>query len=461
MKKSLLLAALLMAGSSAFAAVEAPDTYAPKDGYTLTNIWSHSNRLPENAWLQLVNDGTFASPDFQRSAIMVGDYVYVASSKISEGDALAEKGRIHVFSAADGSYVKSVDLTVDGAPLEGTLCANHILSDDYGHLLICGFKGAMYIAESNAQNPLKVYQVNPETGACTLAAKVGLPEDEYGASGRVDFIDVVGDITRAEARCVIMAAPSGSDVKYVYGWVAEQGGDFGPLMSDGSYYSLAIEQSYPEGEGAWGGGAAVSIVRDEEFSASQYYIDAFNYCPAIYDLDGGMLGSFADLMPLNANAVPQPSPNGITEFAFGDEIFILYAVEEYEKERNEVPCACRSILAKYGEPGNFATINPLYEYPANGLGTEKGAGSRFHVNQVVKIEEKDGKHGCYFLTFKSGNGMAYYLFAEEGFGGVNDAVVEDVNAPVQYFNLQGIEVAEPANGLYIRRQGGNVTKVIL
>lgn len=452
---------MLVAGSSAFAAVEAPDTYAAKDGYTLTNLWSYSNRLPEKAWQALTDNGTFASADFQRSAVMVGDYVYVASSKIAENDALAEKGRIYVFSAADGSYIKSVDLTVDGAPLEGTLCANHILTDDFGHIILCGFKGAMVIAETNAQNPLKVYTINPETGACTLQAKVGLPEDEYGSSGRVDFIDVVGDITRAEARCVIMAAPSGSDVKYVYGWVAEQGGDFGPLMSDGSYYSLNIEQSYPEAEGAWGGGACVSIVRDEEYSASQYYIDAFNYAPAIYDLDGGMLGSFGDLMPVNANAVPMTQPNGITEFAFGDDVFVLYPVEEYEKDRNEVPCACRSLLSKYGEPGRFETITPLYEYPANGLGTEKGAGSRFHVNQVVKVEEKDGKHGCYFFTFKSGNGMAYYLFAEEGFGGVKDIAVEDANAPVQYFNLQGIEVAEPANGLYIRRQGNNVSKVIL
>ncbi len=35
------------------------------------------------------------------------------------------------------------------------------------------------------------------------------------------------------------------------------------------------------------------------------------------------------------------------------------------------------------------------------------------------------------------------------------------NAPVEYFNLQGIRVANPENGLYIRRQGNKVTKVIV
>lgn len=43
---------------------------------------------------------------------------------------------------------------------------------------------------------------------------------------------------------------------------------------------------------------------------------------------------------------------------------------------------------------------------------------------------------------------------------VNDAAV-DANAPVEYFNLQGIHVANPENGLYIRRQGRTVSKVLV
>ncbi len=40
-------------------------------------------------------------------------------------------------------------------------------------------------------------------------------------------------------------------------------------------------------------------------------------------------------------------------------------------------------------------------------------------------------------------------------------IVADENAPVEYFNLQGIRVENPENGLYIRRQGNKVTKVIV
>ncbi|MDE6196519.1 MAG: hypothetical protein K2F91_01475, partial [Muribaculaceae bacterium] len=46
-------------------------------------------------------------------------------------------------------------------------------------------------------------------------------------------------------------------------------------------------------------------------------------------------------------------------------------------------------------------------------------------------------------------------------GGVNDVIVADTNAPVEYFNLQGVRVANPENGLFIRRQGKTTTKVVL
>lgn len=40
-------------------------------------------------------------------------------------------------------------------------------------------------------------------------------------------------------------------------------------------------------------------------------------------------------------------------------------------------------------------------------------------------------------------------------------IVADENAPVEYYNLQGVRVINPENGLYIRRQGNKVTKVLV
>lgn len=42
--------------------------------------------------------------------------------------------------------------------------------------------------------------------------------------------------------------------------------------------------------------------------------------------------------------------------------------------------------------------------------------------------------------------------------GVSDITVDDA-AAATYYNLQGIRVAEPSNGLYIKAAGNTVTKV--
>ena len=42
--------------------------------------------------------------------------------------------------------------------------------------------------------------------------------------------------------------------------------------------------------------------------------------------------------------------------------------------------------------------------------------------------------------------------------GVNGVEIENVDAPVKYYNLQGVEVANPSNGIFIKVQGNKATK---
>lgn len=55
---------------------------------------------------------------------------------------------------------------------------------------------------------------------------------------------------------------------------------------------------------------------------------------------------------------------------------------------------------------------------------------------------------------------ATITFNESG-SGVANIEAEENNAPAEYFNLQGVKVANPENGIYIRRQGEKVAKVFL
>lgn len=55
---------------------------------------------------------------------------------------------------------------------------------------------------------------------------------------------------------------------------------------------------------------------------------------------------------------------------------------------------------------------------------------------------------------------AIYFYSPKS-SGIEGVIVDDANAPVEYFNLQGVRVDNPENGLYIRRQGSKVEKVVL
>ena len=57
----------------------------------------------------------------------------------------------------------------------------------------------------------------------------------------------------------------------------------------------------------------------------------------------------------------------------------------------------------------------------------------------------------------------YSLKSTEDAGGSSVATIEaeNENAPVEYFNMQGVRVSNPENGIYIKRQGTKVTKVVV
>lgn len=57
--------------------------------------------------------------------------------------------------------------------------------------------------------------------------------------------------------------------------------------------------------------------------------------------------------------------------------------------------------------------------------------------------------------------IAFAIEADGTTTGVEVVEAVDENAPVEYFNLQGVRVQNPGQGLYIRRQGNSVEKVLM
>ena len=104
---------------------------------------------------------------------------------------------------------------------------------------------------------------------------------------------------------------------------------------------------------------------------------------------------------------------------------------------------------------------------------DKEDGSKFWYSQSARWTE-DGKEveQVYIDLYgtdtgvngNSNNNYIYFFISEEPAewaAGVEDMIVDDENAPVEYFNLQGVRVENPENGIFIRRQGSKTSKVAL
>gem|GEM_PF-6269420 len=110
------------------------------------------------------------------------------------------------------------------------------------------------------------------------------------------------------------------------------------------------------------------------------------------------------------------------------------------------------------------TITPENAYPSeyewyNMADCEKYIS--FENNIITGLSEGKCKIRIRVKTSKSGYEYASCNVTVNKNSGIEDLTNDPENEPVEYFNLQGIPVSNPTNGMYIRRQGTNSTKVIL
>ncbi|MDE7471962.1 MAG: hypothetical protein K2M68_00085 [Muribaculaceae bacterium] len=107
-----------------------------------------------------------------------------------------------------------------------------------------------------------------------------------------------------------------------------------------------------------------------------------------------------------------------------------------------------------------------------------GQGERFATDDVDIDEVESPKFDSFdgtaercildmdaFYEGKKLNGMPTFnwMTADQIAAGVDNVVVDNDNqdAPAVYYNLQGVRVENPANGLYIKKQGNKVSKVVI
>lgn len=450
-----------------------PASYAAKEGYQLENLWLMSAGNGENGvamgdWAEVTSH--MANPGKATMATILGDKVYIACSQ-SYVDAVDENGQPYqaldhfghlvVLDAATGKFEKELVLTLDGKQYEGLLCCNSIGHDNFGHLWTCGYVQPTYDDATNVAKPMKLYMINPETGEMTLVNEFMLDEIEGpGHGARVDYYDVIGDLTGQQARAVFMACPN--EINFTYAWALEQGATEWGMQPD-EYICVQALDTDPANQTAWNYSPMVSIVADDEFNGDMYYVDGHTTRPALYDREGEMVESLAGFQELEewADFMPNQQANGVRQMRLNGVDFLGYAI----KFPDDKDMGGQIALIKLDENGSTENAVPMWTMPEGKLGIRKGEGRFSHtIDYTPEYTDANGKHAINILIYKDMNGVGLYRLAEEGFvAGVNDVIADsDANAPVEYFNLNGVRVqGELVPGLYITRQGNNVNKVVV
>lgn len=147
----------------------------------------------------------------------------------------------------------------------------------------------------------------------------------------------------------------------------------------------------------------------------------------------------------------------------------------YKSTSSTVPPVMMSLFPDAGgckfNLGKTIETEPDYATSWGVAPTEEWQAIQLTVGEMKKAYGWNAKttdfHGNYMVLLTGptpGQDIAldavYFITPTEG-AGINDITVDNTNAPVEYFNLQGVRVANPENGVFVRRQGTEVSKVIL
>ncbi len=89
----------------------------------------------------------------------------------------------------------------------------------------------------------------------------------------------------------------------------------------------------------------------------------------------------------------------------------------------------------------------------------EGMSVAFYNKFKVTLTEGTNLTITAIVGINKGNLQIYPITMEEQVSGVSDIVVD--NTPAVYYNLQGVRVANPESGIYVRVQGGKATKVAI
>lgn len=342
----------------------------------------------------------------------------------------------HLRVDGDGVYVSAVytgRTSIGDAALEGSY------NDPWGGIYFIDLRscaviemdsdlvGAKSVVECGVESPLATEDSAFYPGSVAFTVDNGSVYAVFSGNGPLQLK------TANEAKNV-----DAEQSEYDYSFVVVKDGSIGQL------YSVACPES---------GASEVYMPVDVAVAEETIYVVGYEDFAENYGEDNERLGNelFVFTAPVDNISGAQKS---VKEFAEGSVTYYEIVSSAVLSSGEIYINALGYYNATDGDHKNndFAGAVKSYVF-ANG-----GFAAASTVGDAVGVASE----GAY-VAFSQINdsGVTYSLYNDEAYSGISDIAVDDENAPVEYFNLQGIRVDNPDSGLYIRRQGGTTAKVLV
>lgn len=134
-----------------------------------------------------------------------------------------------------------------------------------------------------------------------------------------------------------------------------------------------------------------------------------------------------------------------------DVKFVYYSRLKELKVNGVAVSGFSSDVYEYNMPGDLPTEDQVEAIVMGQSATKSVIFDKEKITLTITVTNVDADF--------DGKTSHTYVFKYENAGVEN--VVIDNNAPIEYYNLQGVKVANPENGVFIKVQGSNATKVVM
>ena len=348
-------------------------------------------------------------------------------------DPIKIKGE-HLFQKVTGTDSVSGEPTWGAAP---TYAYNDIKFDGAGNCLISGL-----VQGSSICQPFQVYTVDLATGEAkelindVLWDNPGLDSVVF----RFDAFGVAGDVTK---NGVVMAADATQGNWVVYRWLITDG-----VAGEGEQVSILLDplkdQSlYINAAGFYT--APQIFPQDEE--GTLFYVDGFYTLPMLFygnPEEGAVLVEDFISVPTGKvvtnkegeTTTMNEGHNGLVEFQVGEEYFLLMAATNTAGS----PTSAFALYKFADEDRMFEGLEPLWYFPANGLGSATN-GCRTAVPSVDVISETE----AVLYIYANNNGYATYTLT------IDPTIISAVE-DVETVKVEAKKVIENGN-IFILKNG--------